>query len=453
MKILSISILIIYFSLKPLYAQKINDKKLIEFGWDYPDVDYLKANIHEMEKNSPFDGVVFSFHTPPYYAFDTAQSTTDYFEFNDLSKIEWNKFTDNFISIRGVGKSGPHWTDDDGWLKIVDNLTRISKAIEISKAKGIGFDPEFYLENEQLNPWIYNKQLYPQLSYQQVGEYVKRRGIQFIQALQTYKPDMKILCFWLWGLVAEQNKTQPLINTRMALYPFFIEGMLEGKNNESELIDGNETAYWYSNSKDFITSGEEQRANAKKFLPAFLWPKIDKVTFAQPIFYDGIFALKPIFDKGNDKATQNRWFRNNLYYALKTTDRYVWFYSEQLNWWKKPDAVLANIILDVKNKANNNIQNIQEKKSGYSSLETLSGDGQSDAGFTFSYSVQKRTLFISNLKKETKTLNIYINSRLIRSVNDPQSSTSFTFNKQQSKKNIIVVAKDNNDHYSIAFIN
>ena len=454
MKILFISILIFCFFPKPLYGQQINDKKLIEFGWDYPNVDYLKANIYEMEKNTPFDGVVFSFQSDPYYAFDTDRLSSNYLKFDDLSKIQWHKFTDNFIFIWGVGKSGPHWTEDDSWIKIIDNLTRISKAIEISHSKGIVFDPEFYLANPLLNPWIYNKESYPQLSYEQVGEFVKKRGIQFIQALQTSKPDVKVLCFWLWELVAKQNRTQPIINTAMALYPFFIEGMLEGKNKESQLIDGNETGYWYTNAIDFITSAGEERANAKKFLPPFLWSKIDKITFAQPLFYDGIFALKPAFDRGYDKETQNRLFRNNLYYALQTTDRYVWLYSEQLNWWKKPDeVVVAKIITGVKNKADNNIHNIQEKTSGHSSFETLSGEDHSDPGFNFNYSVQKRTLFISNLKKGTKTINIYANSRLIRSVKNPLSDTSFTFTKQQSKKNIIVVDKDTNNQFSIAFVN
>lgn len=453
MKILFISILLIYFFLKPLHAQQITDKKLIEFGWDYPDVDYLKKNIYEMEKNAPFDGVVFSFKNDPYYAFDTVPLSSNYFKFDDLPNIQWHKFTDNFILIWGVGKSGPRWTDDDSWAKIVGNLTNISRAIEVSHSKGIVFDPEFYLANAQLNPWIYNKELYPRLSYEQVGQYIKKRGIQFIQALQTSKPDVKILCFWLWELVAKQNTTQPIINTSMALYPFFIEGILEGKNNKSELIDGNETGYWYTNAFDFITSAGEERANAKRYLPPSLSPKIDEITFAQPVFYDGIFALKPAFDRGYDKEIQNRLFSNNLYYALKTTDCYVWLYSEQLNWWKKPDSNLANIISEIKNKTSKEVQNTERKTVGHSSLQSLFTKIESNSAFSFSYSVQKRILHVNNLKKGTKTLKIYTNSRLIRSIKNPLSNNSFTFNKQQSKKNIIIVALGNNNEFSIAFVN
>ncbi|HQN01713.1 MAG TPA: hypothetical protein PLL36_11580, partial [Candidatus Hydrogenedentes bacterium] len=33
-----------------------------------------------------------------------------------------------------------------------------------------------------------------------------------------------------------------------------------------------------------------------------------------------------------------KWFEHNVYYALKTTDRYAWCYSERMNWWKGQDV-------------------------------------------------------------------------------------------------------------------
>ena len=29
-----------------------------------------------------------------------------------------------------------------------------------------------------------------------------------------------------------------------------------------------------------------------------------------------------------------QWFEHNVYHALFTTDKYVWCYSERMNWWK-----------------------------------------------------------------------------------------------------------------------
>ena len=31
---------------------------------------------------------------------------------------------------------------------------------------------------------------------------------------------------------------------------------------------------------------------------------------------------------------QAKWFEHNTYWALYTTDEYVWCYSERMNWWK-----------------------------------------------------------------------------------------------------------------------
>src|SRR2546423_13818858 len=41
-----------------LAGPRSDQKKLIEFGWDEPSTEFLRAHIAEIEK-SPFDGVVF----------------------------------------------------------------------------------------------------------------------------------------------------------------------------------------------------------------------------------------------------------------------------------------------------------------------------------------------------------------------------------------------------------
>ena len=40
-----------------------------------------------------------------------------------------------------------------------------------------------------------------------------------------------------------------------------------------------------------------------------------------------------------------RWWEHNVYYALATSDEYVWCYSERMNWWQDnvPDGAEAAI--------------------------------------------------------------------------------------------------------------
>ena len=325
-----------------------NEKKLIEFGWDYPKVSFLKANIDKMQK-TPFDGVVFSFDFDIYNAFDTKSFEDRVFQYKDLSEISWQKFTDNFLFVRGAGHSGAHWLDDSSWNIITKNLEKVSKALAISKAKGIGFDPEYNYQDSTLNPWVYRASRYNNLSYRQVGEYVRRRGKQFIEALQTNKPDIKVLCFWLLGLVYDQSLHVPIEKTGMALYPFFVEGMLEGQNSTSEIIDGNESSYWYQKPEHFIASGENLKIIGTRLLDKSLQSRYDNISHAQAVFFDGLYAKNSRFEKGFDTATKARWLQHNLYNAFKTSDKYVWFYSERINWWKaEVDAGVNEIINAVK---------------------------------------------------------------------------------------------------------
>jgi len=38
-----------------------------------------------------------------------------------------------------------------------------------------------------------------------------------------------------------------------------------------------------------------------------------------------------------------RLVEHNVYHALRTTDEYVWFYSEHMNWWKTPSNIPAGL--------------------------------------------------------------------------------------------------------------
>lgn len=438
-----------------LSAQNKNEKKLIEFGWDYPNVSFLKANITNMEK-TPFDGVVFSFDFDIYNAFDTTQRPDFQFQYKDLSEIKWQKFTDNFLFVRGASISGAHWLDDNSWVKIVQNIKKVSKALAISKAKGIGFDPEYYYNDSTLNPWIYRATWYNNLSYQEVGGYVRKRGKQFMGALQASKPDVKILCFWLLGLIEMQSQNHPISETGMALYPFFVEGMLEGKNKSSEIIDGNEFSYGYKNPAGFLESGKYRRENGSKFIMASLQSKFKNVSMAQAVFFDLIYAKSPEYDIGLDKQTKEKWLGANLFSALKTTDKYVWFYNERINWWKgEVDPGVAKIITDVKNKTNAQQNNTNTQISGNSLiLDFKEKKPDNYQGFHYNYTKNRNVLRIKLLDKDITSLQVYNNSRLIYEYNNLPVNSIIDLNKIYNKNgNLIVMAKNSKGIVSVAYIN
>lgn len=438
------------------FAQdKISGKKLIEFGWDYPTISYLKTNAADMQK-TPFDGVCFSLDFDIYNAFDTALYTDSKFQYNDLSAIQWGKFTDNFLLIRAAGYSGAHWLDDKEWLIISKNLTKISKALSICKAKGIALDPEYYFKDTTLNPWVYRSSYYNNLSYQQVGNFVRQRGKQFIEALQSYSPDVKILCFWLLGLVYAQNQTYPIAQTGMALYPFFVEGMLEAKNNSSEIIDGNESSYWYQTPANFLEAGSFIREKENQLLSKSAEAGYENISIAKAVYLDGLYAKAPQFEKGFDKQTKEKWLWNNLYLAYKTTDKYVWFYNENTNWWKSQvDSGVAEIITEVKTKIYSEYNNDASQINGRSFIMAFQKkEPVVYQGFSYSYLKRNNLLNIKLLQTDIANIMVYENSRIIYNLNKP--GENFTINLQaiyKQKGNLILISNDVNGIRSVAFVN
>lgn len=45
------------------------------------------------------------------------------------------------------------------------------------------------------------------------------------------------------------------------------------------------------------------------------------------------------------REQQLKFFEHNVYYALTTSDEYVWCYSERMNWWLPPEKLKKDRIL------------------------------------------------------------------------------------------------------------
>lgn len=454
-KILLSFIFFPFFALLVSQAQ-ISQKKIIEFGWDYPTVKYLLKHINQMGKK-PFDGVVFSFDFKVYDAFDTLHYPDSVFQFEQLRKLKWGALSDNFIFVRGESPNGAEWLSDNSWNNISANLKNISKSVQLSRAKGILFDPEYYIPDSTKNPWKYSSELYSGLSYDQVGAFVKKRGKQFIQSLQSYSPDIKILFTWMFGLVAAQNNIAPIQKTDMGLIPFFIQGVLEGANDKCELIDGNEFSYGYMESAHFIWAGERIRASGRKYIKDDFQSKWDKISIAQAVFFDGIMATSSALKKGYDTATKKRWLYSNLYDAMKTTDKYVWFYNEKINWWKNQvDSGISNIIIKVKNRIKKEYSLTSSKiinARPFSRYEFRSSNTEPRDGDAY-YNPQTNILKIDAAPLQFTSIELYKNSRLIYSQKNPPQKFELNLTGIYDKSgNLIIVTKQSNGMVGIIYVN
>src|SRR5574343_1771764 len=230
--------------------------KLIEFGWDYPDVHQLSVNLPAMQQ-APFDGICFSLNRQIMEAFDTAQHLPAFFPVKELVGLKWGKFQSNFVYLRGYGVRGGCWYNDSIWKRIISNMEQLSKVMQAPTIKGILLDPEYYYEDPFYNPWTYSTTQYPGKSFEEVSQQVKNRGKAFIQALQKYKPQLELLSIWLASLYHEDLKVSKPENTRHALLIPFMEGVLVGKDEGVKLIEGNEYGYWFTQPSEFYFSKEK----------------------------------------------------------------------------------------------------------------------------------------------------------------------------------------------------
>ena len=333
-----------------LAAQQRIKKKIVEYGWDVPYPEFVRDNIRQMEER-PFDGIIFrtkgfdhAFDTRPWKRADLEP------QLDTLSKIRWEKFTDNFLTLYSASKWKMDWFDDEQWKTIVENMKLFSLAIRSGRCVGVCFDPEPY----GTNPWVYPGP-HKGKSFDEVAEQVRRRGSQLVTALQEHVPELKILSFFQFGLFGNildepdpGIRREKLLKQWMVLLPAFYVGILEGAAPGTILIDGNESAYYYESHHDYFHAYHLIRQRAQSLVPESLRKKYNaQVQAGMALYIDQALAKRTTQTTSHfmSPEQQLKFFEHNVYYALTTSDEYVWCYSERMNWWLPPEKVQKDRIL------------------------------------------------------------------------------------------------------------
>jgi len=341
-----IFLLLFLLILSEAASQERPKKKLIEYGWDIPDPEFVRDNIKVMEKR-PFDGIIFGFPEGirtkiPQHLFDTKKWKESDIQpqMDILADIKWEKFTDNFLILYATNPWKMDWFNDTHWNAISHNMKLLSKTAKAGRCTGICFDTEPYGIND---PFVYPGR-YAGKSFEEVSAKVRVRGAQFITALQTYMPELRLLNFFLLAhfknVVDEPDleiRKEKQINMWLTLVPAFINGMLDGAGPGTIIIDGNEDSYYYESPNDYYLNYHliKQRAQALVF-PENRPKYISKVQAGMALYVDQVLAKRnaEITSKYLTPAERLKFFEHNVYYALTTSDEYVWCYGELLHWWQ-----------------------------------------------------------------------------------------------------------------------
>jgi len=338
----------------------VTGKKLIEYGWDVPTPEYVRDHIRDMEKR-PFEGVIFRLPKSGGNVFNIDNWDKNKVALQDetkvVSAIKWNKFTDNFLAMYAA--STMDWYSDSDWEKVLSAVKFNAKVARAAHCKGLLFDPEPY----GFNPWTYAKQKHAsQYSYAQYAEKVQQRGRQFMRAMQGEMPDVRLLMFYQYKMFyGISHSTDPAARTKaISGYSYglmlpFLNGMLEAAGPQVQLIEGNEPSYYYTDPAQFYQAYWEIRQGARINVPDALKAKFDRQErAANALYVDHLFAMRsrPNVSTGMTPQERAQWFEQNVYYGLKTSDEYVWLYSEKMNWWTNTDVPpgLEDSIISAKTK-------------------------------------------------------------------------------------------------------
>jgi hypothetical protein len=330
-------------------------KRLIEYGWDVPTPAQMREELTLMEKR-PFDGLIFRL-SGGHNAFITQRLDPVRFADDErtVRDLRFMRFTNNFVLIWGSPPTGFDWFDETQWRIIEANGELLAGVAQAGRVRGICFDPEPY----DFSLWDYAKQ--PKAKQHTFAEYrarVRQRGAQLMRAFEKGMPGATILTFFhvslfdRYATLPEAERVRRLERESWGLMPDFFVGMLDGASVKARFIDGNENAYYYTSREQYFRAYHTIRQRALGLVPPELQEKYERqVRAGQALYVDQNFALRqPDTEKylsyGMTPEERARWFEHNTYWALYTTDEYVWCYSERMNWWKDqiPPGLEAAIV-------------------------------------------------------------------------------------------------------------
>jgi len=331
-------------------AQVVPGKKFIELGWDIPNTAQLKAHHAEMQRTTPFDGVMLALEavTPdgkrlssqsmvdaqPWDAAWFAQAAAD------LKSCRWTTFTDNFIRVNFC-PADFDWDDDNAWKIFCAKTTLCAKIAKDTGMKGLAVDFELY------GKAIFTYAAESGRSFEATKAFARKRGQQWMEAMASEYPGMVLFTLFVADVNLsagyDTNPDAALASMHYGLLPAFFDGMLDAVPPEMRIVDGCETGYYKNGFDEFcrlalaiqsiggpairLVAPENREKYIRQVQVGFGF-YLDMYTNPEGhIYYRG----PTVGGTRLDRLTEN------LSAARDAADGYVWIYGEQRRWWPTPN--------------------------------------------------------------------------------------------------------------------
>ena len=169
-----------------------------------------------------------------------------------------------------------------------------------------------------------------------------------MEALQEEYPDLVFLTSYMVeraGFAEARNEPDPVKRREImqktfedeCLWPAFVNGMMDGVKGKTIIVDGNEDAYYYDSPEKYTNGVQILKEGVKNYFDSASWPKYQQHVQAGHAVWLGYWCnLLPmrLLSSAMTADEHAKVIEHHIYYALKTSDQYVWTWSELMNWWE-----------------------------------------------------------------------------------------------------------------------
>jgi len=344
---ISFLVILLFFAAGLSAQEDCYRKKFIELGWDIPNTAYLKEHHEEMQRTTPFDGVMLALEaTAPDGKKYSSQRMMDAQPWDpawfaeavaDLKACRWTTFTDNFIRFNFTPGTIA-WDDDEGWANLCN---KTALCAQIAKETGLkGFAADF----EPYGKAMFRYSADSGRSFEETLPLVRKRGQQWMEAIASKYPDMVLFTLFIADVNLSAGYDARLENTLKSLgyglLPAFFNGMLDAVPPKMRIVDGCETGYYKNGFDEFCRTAWAIRSIGGPAIRLVAPENREKYVNQVQVgfgFYLDMYTNPEghVYYRGpKEGGTRLDRLEENLFAARETTDQYVWIYGEQRRWWK-----------------------------------------------------------------------------------------------------------------------
>ncbi|BAM03073.1 DOMON domain-containing protein [Phycisphaera mikurensis] len=328
---------------------------LVKVGWDGGGPQKLLDNLDRV-RDLPFDGHTFKLGFRLQNAFWKEAIPAEEFEphraaMRELMERDLGNARHNLVMIWCTAEAGWDWFDDDHWEAALANMRQLAELAAIGGCD-LFWDPESYpaLEahfgQDAFWPFIYQDNPgHEEHSYEAYKERIFACGAGFARMLQEVDPEIDVLSMYGFGVFMDLLDEPDLsrMNQKIKernyynLLPAFLAGMLSEAHEGLEVFDGNEPAYYYRKAGDFYEDRHQLLTRGRRLLPETLRGEFpEHYRFSNAIYASDLYAADPeatdqyraFFVQEMTREQQAEFLAHNVFYALHSSDRYAWFYTE-----------------------------------------------------------------------------------------------------------------------------